>query len=176
VPITTQRGDQGLTDLLFGARVSKTHPRVIACGDVDELNATLGLVRVSAKDSPLDSWLATRQQELFTLMGELAVLPEDHERYQGSNIAKLTTAHVETLTHESLALETSLQQQFRDWALPGDTVSATSAALDLARTLCRRAERAVWAISPAPLTPAHYLNRLSDLLWLHARSAALTHA
>jgi cob(I)alamin adenosyltransferase len=174
MPITTQRGDDGLTDLLFNRRVPKHHPRVIACGDVDELNAALGLARVSAKDTALDAWLATRQTELFTLMGELAVLPEDHERYHASSFSRLSEAQVETLTAESLALEHSLQQRFTDWALPGDTVSATSAALDFARTLCRRAERAVWTIDPTPHVPALYLNRLSDLLWLHARQTALS--
>ena len=79
--ITTQRGDAGETELMFGRRVAKTHPEVAAFGEVDEFNAALGLARVFSTREPVTAALAARQAELIGLMGELATAPEDRDRY-----------------------------------------------------------------------------------------------
>jgi cob(I)alamin adenosyltransferase len=167
--ITTRTGDEGTTSLLFNRRVPKTHERIEACGAVDELNAALGTARALATDSMLAGHLAQAQQPLVALMGELAVAPEDKERYATSKLPKLT--------HEPLAgldrLVASLESQglnFDGWATPG--ANPLAAAIEVARTVCRRAERRICALGPAahPLAIRH-LNRLADALWLLARYA-----
>lgn len=170
--IATRTGDDGTTALMYKRRVPKTHPRVEACGSIDELNAALGVARAAATDEWLRGELMPMQQQLVALMGELATVPEDRERYVRDGYTVVTTE----LTARLDALVKNLESQnisFQGWATPGAT--PLSAALDVARTTCRRAERRVCAlresgehVSPEIFT---YLNRLSDVLWLMARWA-----
>lgn len=168
--IATRTGDDGTTALMYGRRVPKSHPRVEACGTVDELNATLGLARATAEHDFVRDNLFAIQKDLVVLMGELGVQPEDLERYVKDGYPLVTprlTAKVDALVHEIEAQNIS----FKGWATPG--ASKHSAALDLARTVCRRAERRVCALKESgELKNAEiliYFNRLSDLLWLLAR-------
>jgi cob(I)alamin adenosyltransferase len=170
VSIVTKTGDDGNTALMYGRRVPKNHPRVETYGTVDELNAALGLARATAKDNFISDPLPTIQNDLVTLMGELAVASEDLPRYVKdgySVVAPAMTVKLDALVREVEAQSVS----FKGWATPGATMN--SAALDMARTVCRRAERRVCALKEAgePLNPeiVIYLNRLSDLLWLFAR-------
>ncbi|HCV99378.1 MAG TPA: cob(I)yrinic acid a,c-diamide adenosyltransferase [Verrucomicrobiales bacterium] len=169
--ITTRTGDNGETGLLFSRRTSKDDPRIAACGDVDELNAAIGLARAHLHGTSENSRLEAIQKSLIALMGELATLPEDSARYASSKFDKLAAGDIQQLDswiaeHEASGLA------FEGWALPGGTIA--SAHLDMARTICRRAERSTVAIR-SPVTNGSsqavvYLNRLSDLLWLMARS------
>ena len=168
--IVTKTGDDGTTGLMFNRRVPKTHPRVEACGAIDELNAALGLARATATKHFIRDNLLAIQKDLIAVMGELATLPEDFPRYQKDGFAVVTpemTAKLEKLVHE---IE-SQKLLFKDWVMPGQ--NPTSASLDFARTACRRAERRVCGLQEAGQLPnleiIIYLNRLSDLLWLFAR-------
>jgi cob(I)alamin adenosyltransferase len=170
--IATKTGDRGTTALMYGRRVSKTHPRVEAYGSVDELNAALGTARAAARHDFLRANLLAIQKDLVILMGELAVAQEDLPRYLKGGfklVAPEMTARLDALVKEIEAQKIS----FDGWATPGATPG--SAALDVARTTCRRAERRVCALSESgQLQNAEviiYLNRLSDLLWLFARWA-----
>ncbi len=171
--IVTRTGDHGATGLMYNRRVTKHHPRVEAYGAVDELNAALGLARAQAAPHPLAGALLNLQHDLVILMGELATATEDLNRYAADGFPRVTpqlTGRLDQWIHD---LEERLPLP-RGWAMPGD--GSLSAALDLARTICRRAERRVSALreaepssNPEILT---YLNRLADLLWLLAREAA----
>jgi cob(I)alamin adenosyltransferase len=168
--IVTKTGDSGTTALMYGRRVPKNHPRVEAVGAVDELNAALGMARAVAADAFVSHSLLGIQKNLVTLMGEVGVLPEDLPRYTKDEYGLVTadmTAQLEKLVKEIEGQKVS----FKGWATPGATPS--SAALDLARTICRRAERRVCDLketgelkNPEIII---FLNRLSDLLWLLAR-------
>lgn len=173
--ITTRRGDEGETDLLFGCRVKKDYPRVDAIGCVDELNAALGLLRVTAKYELTVREVPLIQQLLIGLMGELATPPGQEARYRESHTNQVVDAatikHLDELVQ---ALESAGALQFKGWALPGAEGSLSGAYADFARTVCRRAERAVVALEDTPeVVPnkeiVRYLNRLSDVLWLLAR-------
>ncbi len=168
--IATKTGDGGTTGLMYNRRVPKTHARVEACGTVDELNAALGLARASATDDFVRDNLFWIQKSLVDLMGEVGVLMEDLPRYAKDGYTLVTpamTAKLDVLVQEIEAQKIS----FKGWATPGATKN--SATLDLARTICRRAERRVCVLQEAgELKNAEiiiYLNRLSDLLWLFAR-------
>ena len=168
--IATKTGDQGLTGLMYNRRVSKCHPRVEAYGAVDELNAALGLARATAEHDFIRANLLAIQQDLVTLMGELATGLEDLPRYAKDGFTLVTPAL--TVKLDALVKEIEAQKiSFAGWATPGATEN--SAALDVARTTCRRAERRVCALhETSQLHNAEiiiYLNRLSDLLWLCAR-------
>ncbi len=168
--IVTKTGDGGTTALMYGRRVPKSHPRVEAYGTVDELNATLGQARATAEHDFVRENVLAIQKDLVVVMGELCVQPEDLERYFKDGYSPVTpglTAKLDALVHEIEAQNIS----FKGWATPGATKN--SAALDMARTVCRRAERRVCALKETgELKNAEiliYLNRLSDLLWLFAR-------
>ena len=168
--IATKTGDTGTTALMYGHRVSKCHPRVQAGGAVDELNAAIGLARATIAHRFVTDHLYTTQKELVALMGELATLPQDLPRYVRDGFPMVTsemTSRLDAIVKEIEAQNVS----FKDWATPGATHG--SAALDVARTTCRRAERSVCALHDAgELSNAEilvYLNRLSDALWLMAR-------
>ncbi len=168
--IVTKTGDSGTTGLMYNRRVSKCHPRVEAYGTVDELNAAIGLARAGAQHELVRAQLLPIQQHLMTLMGELATAIEDLPRYEKDGFPLLTPA----MTHE---LEESIRQvegqglTFQGWSMPGANVA--SASLELARTVCRRAERRACALQEAGQLQngeiITYLNRLSDLLWLLAQ-------
>lgn len=175
--IVTKTGDDGTTALMYGWRVPKNHARVEAYGTVDELNAALGLARAAAAEKFVAENLLTLQKDLVALMGELCVAPEDASRYAQDGFARVTpelTARLDTL---AAGIEAQIPPR-RHWATPGATPLA--AALDLARTICRRAERRVCALreSGEPVNAAIlvYLNRLSDVLWLLARRAETVEA
>jgi cob(I)alamin adenosyltransferase len=168
--IATKTGDNGTTALMYGRRVPKNHPRVEAYGAVDELNAALGLARATAAQEFVGHNLLAIQKDLVVLMGELATANEDLERYVKGGFSLVTPA----MTAELDALVKEIEAQnisFKGWATPGATQN--SAALDVARTVCRRAERRVCDLQTAGEMKNDeiiiFLNRLSDLLWLFAR-------
>jgi cob(I)alamin adenosyltransferase len=168
--IVTKTGDSGTTGLMYGRRLAKNHPRVEACGAIDELNAALGLARATAEHDFVRENLLAIQKDLIVLMGELGVQPEDLKRYFGDGYLPVTpemTAKLDALVKEVESQNVS----FKGWATPGATKD--SASLDVARTVCRRAERNVCALKFSGelrnLEIIIYLNRLSDLLWLFAR-------
>lgn len=170
--IVTKKGDHGTTALLYNRRVSKCHPRVVASGEVDELNTALGVARANATDETLRQRIFAIQQELISLMGEIATLPEDEDRYEKDGFPRVNAAMTARLEDHVKEIEPTLGP-LKGWATPG--ANPLAAALDLARTVCRRAERAVCALQEGQgaLNPEIivYLNRLSDLLWLWARKA-----
>ncbi len=164
--IYTKTGDTGETSLLGGARVPKDHLRVAAYGEVDETNAALGAVRAAAGRS-LGRLVHALQKDLFAIGAQLA--DPTHEVTARRDKAALTPAHVRRLERRIDACEARLPP-LRAFVLPGGT--ATAALLHQARTVCRRAERAVVALArQAPVDPlvVPYLNRLSDLLFVLAR-------
>ena len=163
--IYTRTGDAGDTSLFGGARVSKKDPRVDAYGEVDELNAWLGLVRASRVDPAIDQELAELQRDLFALGAELA----DPAGKLAPRVTKAIIADEHVSRLESLidGLEAELPP-LRRFILAGGTPAG--AALHVARTVCRRAERRIVALEP-PVDPVllRYVNRLSDLLFVLAR-------
>lgn len=168
--IATRSGDQGSTGMMYNRRVSKCHPRVEAFGCVDELTAALGLARAACAHDFIQHNLVAVQKQLVILMGELATAVEDLPRYVMEGF-QLTTPEL-TAALDGLVKEIEGQQMtFRGWALPG--ACPGSAALDLARTICRRAERRVCELHERQQLRNQeiivYLNRLSDVLWLMAR-------
>jgi cob(I)alamin adenosyltransferase len=172
VSITTRTGDKGTTALMYGRRVMKCHGRVEAYGTVDELNAALGLARALARPGPLNEKLLSFQKDLVVLMGELSVAAEDMARYLKDGYAIVTSTMALELERQIQELESG-EVASKGWAMPG--ASVLSAALDVARTVCRRAERHVCALQQEgqlrDVEVIIYLNRLSDLLWLLARRA-----
>jgi cob(I)alamin adenosyltransferase len=165
---------------MYNRRVSKCHPRVEAYGAVDELNAALGLARATVAVALVRESLPSIQGDMVLLMGELATAVEDLPRYARDGFAHLTGERTARLDAWIQDLE-ARSVKFQGWATPGGSLG--SAALDVARTVCRRAERRICALletdglkNPEILV---YLNRLSDLLWLMARleeSPEATHA
>jgi cob(I)alamin adenosyltransferase len=149
--IYTRGGDAGETSLGDGSRVPKSDPRVVAMGDVDELNSLLGWV---------DAGLERIQNELFDLGADLSRPGADHLRIEQSYVDRLEAE----IDEANAALE-----PLKSFVLPGGTESA--ARLYLARAVCRRAERSVLAVGDANPLAAVYLNRLSDLLFVLARAA-----
>ena len=170
--ITTRTGDAGTTGLMYNRRVSKTHPRIEACGCIDELNAAVGLARASATDPWIGERLLLVQKDLITIMGELATLSEDLPRYASDGFTVVDSPMYAPLEEWIKAVEAQ-KVSFRGWATPGANLAA--ATLDMARTVCRRAERRVQDLAEsADVQNPHiliYLNRLSDCLWLFARLA-----
>ncbi len=170
--IATRTGDAGQTGLMYNRRVSKSHPRVEAYGSVDELNAALGWARAASRMPFLAERILGIQKDLVALMGELATGVEDLPRYVRDGFHLVTADQVTQLDRWVAEIEAQ-NVSFKGWATPGATPAA--AALDLARTTCRRAERRVVALHESgQLENAQiliFLNRLSDLLWLMARWA-----
>ncbi len=169
--IVTKTGDKGETALMYGRRVSKSSPRVDAYGCVDELNAALGLARAFSETPFISEQILSVQKDLIVVMGELATAREDIDRYVKDEF-KLTDAEmVDRIGGVIVDLEKDKSLYPKDWVIPGGTV--VSAALDLARTTCRRAERrvAVFIANEKDFNPEilRYLNRLSDLCWVLAR-------
>ena len=169
--IYTRQGDAGETHLAGGQRVAKDDLRITAYGTVDELNAVLALARISCRDSgdtrlaELGAVLRRVQHELFNLGSILATRSEDVHPQQ----ARVTAAEVEQLEREIDAANAELDP-LRSFVLPGGT--RINAELHLARTVCRRAERAVVTLARAESVPpdaVHYLNRLSDALFVWSR-------
>lgn len=170
--IATKTGDKGETSLMYGRRVPKADARVEAYGCVDELNSALGLARATAKDEFVGEQLLTAQKELIALMGELATAPEDLNRYRKDGFVVTTSDMVDRVTGVIDELEKDKSLYPKDWVIPGG--SLPSAALDLARTICRRGERRVASLADVNPQILRYLNRLSDLCWLLARKTEQT--
>jgi len=165
--ITTRKGDHGTTGTLGGEILSKAHPRIEACGLVDELVSALGLARATTGRQPLGRKLLSIQKTMFRLASEISAGTKSP-----LCLNPLDSAAVRQLDAWRRALERSLEP-LHVFIVPGETV--LGAHLDLARTAARRCERAVVALeghgefhNPQALI---WLNRLSDLLWLMARQA-----
>lgn len=163
--IYTKTGDAGETGLFGGPRVRKDHARIEAFGTVDELNSHLGLVRTLPAAAPFDDLLRKIQGELFDLGAELATPGDAAERIGTEHVAALETA----IDHHETQLE-----PLTSFVLPTGTPLA--AAIHVARTVCRRAERCVVALAGQldtmiPSNAIEYLNRLGDLLFVLARVA-----
>lgn len=167
--IYTKTGDAGETGLFDGSRVSKDDLRVAAYGDVDELNAVLGLVRAHARDASLDTLLLGIQRDLFALGAQLADPSERVAERRAK--AAVAAGRIEELEAVIDRHEAGLPP-LRAFVLPGG--APVGAFLHLARTVCRRAERTLVALQRQhrlePLIGA-YVNRLSDLLFVLARHA-----
>ena len=161
--IYTKTGDAGETGLFGGGRVSKDDPRVRAYGDVDEANAAIGFAGALEPADFESVLLQTIQRDLFTIGAELAT-PDT------AKVAKVGASEVGALEDVIDRYEATLSP-LKNFILPGGALKA--AALHVARTVCRRAERSVVTLSrDQPINPViiHYLNRLSDLLFVLARA------
>jgi cob(I)alamin adenosyltransferase len=163
--ISTERGDSGETGLPGGIRTSKADLRVEAYGTFDELISSMGMARALCANKDIREQLESIQRELFKVGSALATPPESRKPQP-----QIADEMVDRLTNEVHRIE-AIDGLLADWSLPGSDVA--SAALDVARTVCRRAERATVrlaengvAVQPNVL---RYLNRLSDLLWLFGR-------
>jgi cob(I)alamin adenosyltransferase len=164
--IYTKRGDDGTTGLSYGGRVRKDSLQIELNGVVDETQAVMGLARASTQDgSEANDLLVSLCRDLYLVMAEIAVLPEN--RHKALAAGSVVTPEMVVRLEEKID---ELLERFdmpTDFTIPGK--NATTAALDLARTVARRAER-LWVQGPieGSLVGA-YLNRLSDLLWAMAR-------
>jgi cob(I)alamin adenosyltransferase len=164
--IYTKTGDDGTTGLFGGQRVGKSDPRIECTGTIDELNAAIGLAAVAAGE-PLLGFLRQVQNDLFVLGSHLATPSEQ----QNKSLPLLEDAIVHRLEMQIDSSEANLAP-LRNFILPGGT--ETAARLHQARTICRRAERLLVQFSndrPVPATMLTYMNRLSDWLFVQARSA-----
>ena len=172
VSIATHTGDCGTTALMYGRRLPKHHVRVEAYGTVDELNASLGMARAAAREEFVAQALLATQKELVAIMGQLATALEDQDRYVKDGHPGLEPAMIDRLDQLVARIEGE-EVSFKGWATPGATPG--SACLDVARTVCRRAERRIAALHAVNELPNErvltYFNRLSDVLWLMARWA-----
>ena len=165
--IVTKTGDQGETALMYGRRVPKNDPRVEAYGSVDELTAALGLARAASNDKFVTEQIFAAQKDLINVMGELSTLPEDRQRYVKGGFQVTDAKMVDRVGAVIVDLEKDKSLYPKDWVIPG--ANTASAAIDLARTICRRAERQVAAVQEPNPEILRYLNRLSDLCWILAR-------
>jgi cob(I)alamin adenosyltransferase len=169
VRIWTKTGDDGSTGLLYGGRTSKADLRVEAYGATDEAVAAIGLARAAADDD-LKAVLLRLQRELFVAGAELATAPDNHRKLSAEKGTKVTAAMVDGL--EQLLVEYEGRTEMpKEFVIPGET--PVSSALDLARSIVRRAERRAVALADADGLSdgecVRYLNRLADLLFMLAR-------
>lgn len=166
MPLYTRTGDAGETALFDGTRVSKADPRVDAYGEVDELNAWLGFVRAAGVDDDVQELLAGIQRDLFGVGARIA--DPRHRIAERVTKAAIGTEDAERLERAIDRYDAELQP-LRRFLLPGGVPAA--AALHVARTVCRRAERRIVSLGPDAVEPAliTYVNRLSDLLFQLAR-------
>ncbi|HRP98420.1 MAG TPA: cob(I)yrinic acid a,c-diamide adenosyltransferase [Rhodocyclaceae bacterium] len=158
--IYTRTGDAGTTGLGDGSRVSKDSLRIHALGEVDELNAVVGLLLTEALPDDMRALLTDVQHDLFDLGGEVCI----------PGMSMISAKQVDKLEHELDRLNEPLEP-LKDFILPGGTRPAAVA--HLARTVCRRAERALVSLAAAEAVndgPRQYLNRLSDLLFVLGRA------
>jgi|ERR1700736_6683807 cob(I)alamin adenosyltransferase len=166
--IVTKTGDQGETSLMYGRRVPKNDPRVEAYGAVDELTAALGVARAICNDKFVGEQIFVVQKDLINVMGELSTLPEDRQRYLKDGFKVTEAEIVDRVSAVIVDLEKDKSLYPKDWVIPG--ANAVSAALDFARTTCRRTERRVATLNDPNPEILRYLNRLSDLCWILARA------
>ena len=165
--IVTKTGDQGETSLMYGRRLPKNNPRSEAYGAVDELSAALGLARASCDDKFVTEQIFAAQKDLINVMGELSTLPEDRQRYGKDGFQIVDAKMIDRVGAVIVDLEKDKSLYPKDWVITGGNFA--SAALDLARTICRRAERRVAALNDPNPEILRYLNRLSDFCWILAR-------
>ena len=168
--IYTKTGDDGETGLFGGGRVPKDHSRVVAYGDVDELNAVIGMARSVEMMPRIDEVLAPVQRDLFAL-GALLATPDHEKMKEQLAKARITDGRIAQLEQAIDDGEAELEP-LKAFIMPGGTAKA--AALHVARTVCRRTERAVIHLqreAEIPQIVVIYLNRLSDLLFVLARVA-----
>ncbi len=164
--IYTRKGDDGTTGLLYGGRVRKDAPAPAACGDADEAQAALGMARATtARGSELDDLLVGLERDLWVLMAEVSTAPEHRGRLVAGRT--LVTPEMAGALEPLIDDLTSRFNAPTEFVLPGQ--SPTAAALDLARTVVRRAERSALGVAAPGSSVVPYLNRLSDLLWTMAR-------
>jgi len=163
--IATMRGDGGETGLAGGIRVSKSSARVEAYGTIDELISTLGFARSICRDEEVRELTKTIQKELFKVGSAIATPPESAKKPP-----EITGAMIDALTGHVHRME-AVKGILADWSIPGE--HPESAAYDVARTVCRRAERLTVALKEGGIAiqsnVLRYLNRLSDVLWLFGR-------
>ena len=163
--IATRRGDTGQTSLPGGLRVSKTNARVECYGTIDEFISHLGLARALANDAEVNEWTRGIQRELFRVGSAIGGVPGSPKP-----VPEVTAEMVAALDHEVERLE-GIPGLLNVWSVPGEL--ASSAAFDVARTVCRRVERlAVGLFEAGEIANPRileYLNRLSDVLWLVSR-------
>ena len=168
--IVTKGGDGGETGLLYGGRVRKTDPRTEAYGEVDEAISALGLARAQVRDRGRAATILRVQEELFTVGAELATDRSEYPSLE-KHFLVITPAHTRRLEEEVHALEAAVPLPDA-FVVPGGSVGA--AALDVARTVVRRAERRIVALKDAGALPnpevLRYVNRLSDLVFMLARA------
>ena len=164
--IYTRQGDDGTTGLLYGGRVPKTSQAIVANGDIDEAQAHIGLARAAnGGAAPLEELLVGVARDLYVLMAEVATDPANRYKLEAGrtlvteSMVGVLEGHIDRLTAEFPPL--------RDFTIPGH--DHVSAALDVARTVVRRAERSLDAVGLAGSWAPAYLNRLSDLVWTMAR-------
>ncbi|MBI4403340.1 MAG: cob(I)yrinic acid a,c-diamide adenosyltransferase [Deltaproteobacteria bacterium] len=165
--IYTKTGDQGMTGLYGGQRVPKSAPRIIAYGEIDELNSVIGLTCSETPHDPIRKALSTIQSDLFVVGAQLASPKTD------SKVEVLTAAHVDALERQIDVMSENLTP-IKNFILPGG--GRTAALLHLARAVCRRAERSTFGLATIPTEKVDrwiliYLNRLSDYLFTLARLA-----
>ena len=163
--IATKTGDKGKTALIGGERVSKADLRVESYGTIDELGAAMGFARSICENEEINELTKSIQRDLFLVAGSVA-----NPNFTEAPKPYVTPEMIERLTAEVHRIE-KIEGILSDWSLPGDVASA--AAFDVARTICRRAERLVVRLQETGETVdaqvVTYLNRLSDLLWLVGR-------
>lgn len=167
--IYTRTGDSGETELQGGTRVRKDTSRIEACGTVDELNSYIGLALVHIKDTEIVEVLRAVQNDLFDIGADLTILQEE-KRKTVKPAYRMTKEHITTLENRIDSFEAALKPLTR-FVLPGGSEGAST--LHVARTVCRRAERRVVTLAKKEqVNPEvlRYLNRLSDLLFLLART------
>ena len=172
--VATGRGDDGTTGLLFGGRIAKDDPLTDAYGTVDEAVATLGLARVSLAAAGLPELadlILRYQRELFVVGAELATNPTARDRLQ-DGVTRVSEEMLDRVEADLARWESEVTMP-REFVVPGET--AASAALEVARTVLRRAERRIIGVMSAGNLPSDwlvpYVNRLADLVWVLARAA-----
>ena len=164
--VWTGKGDDGTTGLLYGGRVRKDDPAPEAYGAVDEAQAALGVARADAvPGSELDEVLVHVERDLYVCMAELATAPGKRDRLEAGR-SLVTPEMVSAVEERTISLSERFEMP-SDFVLPGET--RTSALLEVARTVVRRAERASVAVADEASSVLPYLNRLSSLLWALAR-------
>jgi cob(I)alamin adenosyltransferase len=164
--IYTRKGDDGTTGLLYGGRVAKDSELIRANGAVDEAQAALGVARAAAEDgSELDEILVAVERDLYVLMAELATAPANRRKLHPG--LSLVTSDMVAALEERIDAVTPRFPPLTDFVIPGH--DQLSAALDVARTMVRRAERESLGVAAEGSQVGPYLNRLSDLLWALAR-------
>jgi cob(I)alamin adenosyltransferase len=173
--IVTKTGDDGTTSLLYNKRVNKFDDRIEVVGDIDELNSALGLVKCAYKTYLIScstqriATINNIQSDLISLMGEISCQESDFEKYLNSKFGRIEENDIKRLEYVISEIEVE-GFEYSGWVTPG--ANPPAAALDFARSVCRRAERHLaYLYEDYKYRPIlkQYLNRLSDCLWLLAR-------